>query len=491
MRKIWMQVAALVLAVMLLSGCGGKTEELNGEAALETILSQVKFDTELSEVGSNAVLYFPDLPEGTEIRLFTGSGYFADEAVLLTLPKEGDTGKAMKVVDNHLKELRSQFQNYVPEEVGKIDAAVSVQSGNQILLVITNDTETVRSILNGGANGDVQPEATSAQNETLVPLPSETVAVKPDYPKLKSNSGTYHDYGTGAIRVDNTAFEQYSYVDSSAQAYADIVNGVAEKLKGTVQVYDIAIPTAIGIVLPDDIAATLPNNSDQDAAIKKIFAKISDDVVKVNSYDNLMQHRDEYLYFHTDYHWNGRGAYYAYEAFCNAKGITPYTLEERKQQNFENFLGVLYWKNSSEDEALKTNPDTVEAFHPHSANAKMRYTDQKGDTYDWDIIRDVSDWKPSTKYSTFAAADNPIAVFENPDVTDGSVAVVVKESYGNALMPYLVDHYSTIYEIDYRYWTGNLVDFVREKGANDLIFANNLTMIGSNFLIGKLANVAK
>lgn len=490
MRKIWMQVAALMLAAVMLAGCGSKEEPMDGQAALEKILSQVKFDTELSEVGSNAVLYFPDLPEGTEIRLYSGSGYFADEAVLLTLPKDSDGKKAMKVVDHHLKELRSQFQNYVPEEVGKIDAAVTVQSDNQILLVITSDTDTVRSILNSSGDATV-PAATAAVNETLGPIPSQTVAVEPQYPQLHSKSGTYYDYGTGVIRVDDTAFEQYSYVDSAAQAYADIVNRVAEKLKGEVQVYDMAIPTAIGIVLPDDIANTLPNNSDQNAAINKIFSKISDDVVKVNSYDNLMEHRSEYLYFHTDYHWNGRGAYYAYEAFCEAKGITPYTLEERRAQEFDDFLGVLYWKNSNEDEVLKANPDTVEAFHPYSPNAKMRYTDQKGNTYDWKIIMDVSDWDPSTKYSTFAAADNPIAVFENPDVTDGSVAVVVKESYGNALLPYLVDHYSTIYEIDYRYWTGNLVDFARENGADDLIFANNLTMIGSNFLIGKLADVAK
>ena len=102
---------------------------------------------------------------------------------------------------------------------------------------------------------------------------------------------------------------------------------------------------------------------------------------------------------------------------------------------------------------------------------------------------DVSNWKTSTKYSTFAGGDNPFAVFTNPDVTDGSVCVVVKESYGNALLPYLVDHYSTIYEIDYRYWNGNLIDFAAEKNANDLIFANNLSMIGSSLLIGKLAGI--
>ena len=101
---------------------------------------------------------------------------------------------------------------------------------------------------------------------------------------------------------------------------------------------------------------------------------------------------------------------------------------------------------------------------------------------------DVTGWDAGTLYNTFAAGDNPISILENDNVTDGSVCVVVKESYGNALMPYLIDHYSIIYEVDYRYWDGNLIDFAKEVGADDMIFANNLMMISSDLLVAKLAD---
>ena len=81
-----------------------------------------------------------------------------------------------------------------------------------------------------------------------------------------------------------------------------------------------------------------------------------------------------------------------------------------------------------------------------------------------------------------------MAIFQNPEVTDGSVCIVVKESFGNALLPYLVDHYSTIYEIDYRHWQGNLMEYAEEVGATDLIFANNIMMISTSVLVGKLAD---
>ena len=93
------------------------------------------------------------------------------------------------------------------------------------------------------------------------------------------------------------------------------------------------------------------------------------------------------------------------------------------------------------------------------------------------------------KYSTFIAGDNPYTVIQNGSLTDGSCWVVVKESFGNALVPFLVDHYETIYVIDYRYWQGSLEKLAREKDADDVIFLNNLSMIRSDYLVGKLAGI--
>jgi hypothetical protein len=55
-------------------------------------------------------------------------------------------------------------------------------------------------------------------------------------------------------------------------------------------------------------------------------------------------------------------------------------------------------------------------------------------------------------------------------------------------MSYLVDHYSTVYELDYRYWEGGIAAFAKQVGATDVIFANNLTMISSVYLVGMLSD---
>ena len=81
------------------------------------------------------------------------------------------------------------------------------------------------------------------------------------------------------------------------------------------------------------------------------------------------------------------------------------------------------------------------------------------------------------------------ALINNPDVTDSSSCIVVKESFGNAFVPFLTDHYQTIHVIDYRYWKGSLSQCVTENNVQDVLFVNNLSAIRSTALVGYLHNV--
>lgn len=109
--------------------------------------------------------------------------------------------------------------------------------------------------------------------------------------------------------------------------------------------------------------------------------------------------------------------------------------------------------------------------------------------YDWPVIYDVSNYNAGLKYSTFIASDNPYTEIENKDLSDGSSCIVVKESFGNAFIPFLVDHYQTVYVVDYRYWTGSISKLAQDKKVNDVLFLNNLSMIRNKSLVGKLYRV--
>ena len=288
--------------------------------------------------------------------------------------------------------------------------------------------------------------------------------------------------------VGNTGYEMYNYVGSLAEKYQQIVNGVADDLGGTATVYVMAIPLSSGITLPDSLYSDIPG-SDQAQAEKDILAGMGNNVKAVPLHDTLMAHRNEYIYFRTDHHWTALGAYYAYVQFCAAKGITPHELSEYEISQYPGFLGSFY-NDAGKPDAMSATPDTVNAYHPLSADAHMEYgSNENSSLTGGKVIFDESTAAASLKYGTFIMGDNPYTVISNPDLSDGSSCVVVKESFGNAFVPFLVDHYQTVYVIDYRYYSGSITALARSKGASDVLFVNNLSAIRGSYQIGKLNGV--
>lgn len=291
----------------------------------------------------------------------------------------------------------------------------------------------------------------------------------------------------GVVLVGDTAYELFTYREASAKAYAKAVNTLAENLEGKANVYDMVIPLSSGITFPDNLRNQI-DSTDQRQAMLSVMGMMNDKVKSVDIYDALMKHRTEYIYFRTDHHWTALGAYYAYVALCEEMGIEPEALEDYETREFEGFVGSFY--NDTKAEILKKKPDVITAYLPKK-EAKMHVTPAKGQDYDWDIIYDVSSYGASLKYSTFIASDNPFTEITNQELTDESACVVVKESFGNAFVPFLVDHYQYVYVVDYRYWQGNLAELVKEKKATDVILLNNLSMIRNQYLVGQLQGVIK
>jgi hypothetical protein len=228
-------------------------------------------------------------------------------------------------------------------------------------------------------------------------------------------------------------------------------------------------------MLDEDTLKSL-GGSDQEQTIDYYYNSYSG-VKSIETIRTLREHNDEYLYFRTDHHWTALGAYYAYRNFCEAKGLTPNELSSFDTMEFSPFLGTYYTKLNKPSDMAAT-PDTVTAYIPHGTNT-MNYTDTDGNEYEWNVIRDVSQRSSGSGYATFIAGDNPMATIENPNINDGSSCLVLKESYGNALVPFLVDHYQKIYIVDFRYATVNVMDFVKENNIQDLIIINNIGIINS------------
>ncbi len=293
---------------------------------------------------------------------------------------------------------------------------------------------------------------------------------------------------SSVYRVGDTGYEMYTYSDDTAKKYAACVNQVADSLQGTARVFALCPPLSSGITLPDDLYG-MNVFSDQQAAEQSILDYLDENVIGVPLNETMMQHRTEYIFYRTDHHWTSLGAYYAYTQFCDAAGLTAHALSEYKTADFPGFLGSFY-NDTGKSEKLGANPDTVTAYYPVSPTVTMSVTEKNGSVMDFaSVIYDETEAPSSLKYGAFIYGDNPYTVITNAERTDGSSCVVVKESFGNAFVPFLPDHYQTVYVIDYRYWKGSLTEFVRTNGVKDVLFCNNLSALRNNSLMGDLYRI--
>ena len=286
----------------------------------------------------------------------------------------------------------------------------------------------------------------------------------------------------GYYITGDTAYEMYYQNKANSLRYAALINQAAAQLDGKAKVYTIVVPLAYAY---NDRVLKVTDASDPKAAIDIMYEGITHKNARcVDAYKALGAHKDEYLYFRTDHHWTALGAYYAYTAFCADAGLDAHPISFYEMLEFEGFLGTLY--SHTKAQALQKNPDTVQAFVPRGTNTlRVHMADGSSQKFTGGVVRKDTDTfyaAAASKYNCFLTSDNPAGTkqsyyisIENPNITDGSAIVLVKESFGNCFAPFLVDHYQYVYVIDYRYYDGSLADFVDMTGASQVIFLNNLT----------------
>ena len=265
--------------------------------------------------------------------------------------------------------------------------------------------------------------------------------------------------------------------DKQGERYANLISSYKRELGDGVNVYNMVVPTSVEFYLPKKFAKY--SNSEK-REIEFIYSKLTDGVIPVDAYSAIEAHKDEYIYFRTDHHWTDLGAYYAYTAFCDAIGQTPPALSDYTvKTKGEPLVGSLF--GYTNNIILKNNPDTFTYY--------MTKSDFKGETYNYRTIT-LSEANPI--YHQYATGSNMYGMFLGGDgyhvkittsAGTGRKIVVFKESYGNAFAPYLIDSFDEIYVIDIRYFGKNALQYIKDVGATDVLFINNVFAANTSKLI--------
>lgn len=336
----------------------------------------------------------------------------------------------------------------------------------------------------GAASGEDSSDASSAEsNSSEPPQSSETPSA--DTPSKPSEQPAQTTQTLGALLINgDTAYEYYNFVRSTADSYTAAINRAAQLLSDKAAVYDMIVPTSMGITAPEDVVKGI-NTSDQNKAINYMYSGMSG-VKTVPIFDTMKAHKNDYIYFRTDHHWTALGAYYAYCDFIKLTGATPSPLDSFTLREFPGYLGSFY-SSSGKLPSLAANPDTVYAYQPRETNTlEVHY--ENGTVGTADIISDMS--ASPQKYLTFIKGDRPFEIIANPEKSDGSACIIVKESFGNAFVPFLVSHYQNVYIVDYRYFSKidarGLLQLCTDTGARNVLFLNNISATRNKSLVAAI-----
>lgn len=287
--------------------------------------------------------------------------------------------------------------------------------------------------------------------------------------------------------VGDSAYNYYTFSKAVSDEYVSVVNSLSDKLKGKATVYDMIIPTSIDITL-DDATRNSISSSNQKKAMLYMYGNMNKSVGKCYIYDLMRSHRNEYIYFRTDHHWTALGAYYAYTAFMAQLGKNAYSLDSFKEHDMGAFVGSYY--TQTRVSTLNNKPDRLVAYEPFSTNS-LKMINNENDFIDYNIVTDVSGWNTTSKYSAFIGGDNAYTEINNPAIMDGSSVLVIKESFGNAFVPFLVENFQNVYVIDYRYYDGTVSELVDKYNIENVVFVNNISITSTQGRVQELKNICK
>lgn len=258
------------------------------------------------------------------------------------------------------------------------------------------------------------------------------------------------------------------------EQYANTLNKYKEAMGEGVNVYSLIAPTSVSFYLPKkfkDMSASETENIDH-------INSFLNGVTPIDAYNALLPHKDEAIYSRTDHHWAPLGAYYAAECFADTAGVPFASLDKYEKVVKEGYVGTLYGFSGSSK--LKDNPEDFIYYVPQNTYTCTYYDTDMTCEREASLMLNLDNLDPASWYLVFMGGDERIT-HVSTDCKNGRKLCIIKDSYGNALVPVLTSSFEDIWVVDMRYFQPNIITFMQERGITDVLFAmNTYSATGSN-----------
>ena len=377
---------------------------------------------------------------------FTISGYFSGEFT---------TGVANWF--NDTVPYRDDFKRAGSKIIGKMGFAGSEDT---ITLIQTD-------IVAENMAGPKQETTDSTQ-------PTETIAPTeaPDKDYTKEEAEVENVNGLLVVKQDGHYKALSLFGSGSGTDYVNALNSLQQQVGSDVTIYSMPAPLNSEFYLPSNAADYSASQSEN---FDEIAAKLDKKIVSINICPVLSEHTEEPIYCRTDHHWQPLGAYYAAEAFAEAAGVPFKELEAYEKNVNEGYVGTMY--AFTEDSRILNDPEDFVYYKPTWDYQTYYYDTDFEYLYEGDLFIDTD---VDNSYLMFMGSDALITKIDT-GVNNDRVLLLVKDSYGNAEVPFYTSSFEHIFVVDMRYFDRNLVNFIQEMGVTDVLFSMcSYSVVGVN-----------
>lgn len=257
-----------------------------------------------------------------------------------------------------------------------------------------------------------------------------------------------------------------------ATVSSDIFNRFAEKYDGTV--YFAAIPSSSG-VYGDLLQARGISRSDGQQ-ISAFYDFLSSKIRKIDAYNILKMLNENYIYYRTDTKWTTYGAYCVYKTVIQKLGFLPALYDKYSISHItDNFRGNLYRKVLS----AQITPDIIDIYNytDGAAVISCEKTTKSGNTIETELF-DFDKLDSSDMYSVFLGDPAPLIKIKT-SVKNDKKLLVIKDSYANCFVPFLIQHYSEIAVVSPEDMQKELSEYVNVNDYGQTLFLFGIENLGN------------
>lgn len=265
---------------------------------------------------------------------------------------------------------------------------------------------------------------------------------------------------------DGYLIEQWleqDFDEERLQNNIEALNGFLEKHQDK-KAFVMIVPTAAE-TMKDKLPPHAPSFC-QEKAMAQIEKGLSSGTL-IDLRQTFSAHREDGVFYKTDHHWTSRGAFQGYLKWCEANGMYLPASQFHPVQVSDSFQGSL----DSRVLEAEGSRDSIELF---TREQEPSYT------VSYNFGREISDsvyapenLKKKDQYQIFLNGNHPEVTIETSN-KNGRRLLIVKDSFANALVPFLIGDCESIHLIDLRYYRGSLEDYISQREINEFLILYNL-----------------